>query len=374
MLPVSAISDAANKLRSILLDQIDDLDDVKRIKIGHPKDTFDDMKKDLNHLNLFFYNVKFDGYPADGLSDDPFYVRLHCLITAVGAKKESAVISSGENDLRLIGEVMRVLHEQPILSVDNGDNVEIAQLQIIPHSLDLDNLNHIWSTQGETAYRLSVAYEMSLAPIPLANATKPGALVGDPRIVSWGAMTRPVDQEKEGMISFKPGVEFLEIDTDRDDWIPHISFVEQIDVSYQELQYVFKVEADLSNELDILIAGEENAKLKLVWNVWRRKTDHSVVSWKEDIVDSVEPKEKEIKNDPGSTEPFFPNRIDPENIDSRRIVKAKLPDDVRLTDTKTWQAVLYAIYEWEHEEPLDSGNIVTTPIKSNSVLFYGVGA
>ena len=85
-------------------------------------------------------------------------------------------------------------------------------------------------------------------------------------------------------------------------------------------------------------------------------------------------KEKEIKNDPGSTEPFFPNRIDPENIDSRRIVKAKLPDDVRLTDTKTWQAVLYAIYEWEHEEPLDSGNIVTTPIKSNSVLFYGVGA
>ena len=88
MLPVSAISDAANKLRNLFLDQIDDLDDVKRIKIGHPKDTFEDMEKvkDKNQLNLFFYNVTYDGYPADGVSADPFYVRLHCLITAVGAK------------------------------------------------------------------------------------------------------------------------------------------------------------------------------------------------------------------------------------------------------------------------------------------------
>ena len=103
MLPVSAMSDAANKLRNLLLDRIDDLDDVKRIRIGHPKDTLEDMEKDKdkNHLNLFFYNVSYDGYPADGLSEDPFYVRLHCLITAVGAKKSSP--SAGENDLRLNG-------------------------------------------------------------------------------------------------------------------------------------------------------------------------------------------------------------------------------------------------------------------------------
>ncbi len=378
MLPVSAMSDAANKIRNLLAAQIDYLN-VGQIKIGHPKDTIGLLPAEMNFLNLFFYNVQYDGYPSDSSSEDPFYARLYCLITAVGIATDTQVnstivtLSAGEMDLRLIGEVIRVLHEHPVISVNSGDNVEIAQLQVVPHTLNLDNLNHIWSTQGDTGYRLSVAYEMSLAPIPLAKAVQPSPMVGDPQFVVWGAMTRPVDKEKEGLISLKPGVEFFEIDTDREDWMPHISFVEQIDASNKELQYVFKVEGELTNDLDILIAGKENAKLKLVWNVWRRKTDHSVIAWKEDIADSVEPKEKEIKNDSGSLEPFFPNRIDPDNIDARRVVKAKLPDDVKHADNKTWQAVLYAIYEWEHEEPLDSGNIVKTPIKSNPLLCYGVG-
>ena len=373
MLPVSALSDAANKLRGLLLSQIDDIEEIKQLKIGHPKETFDDMDSDLNNLNLFFYDIRFDGYPADGLSDDPFYVRLYCLITAVGANNVSTAISAGENDLRLIGEVMRVLHEHPILSIDRGDNVEIAQLQIIPHLLDLDNLNHIWSTQGDTAYRLSVAYEMSLAPVAMAIAAEPSPLVATPQMLSWGAMNRLMNEDKAGVISLKPGVEYFEIDTDREDWVPHISYVEQILASPPELQNVFKIEGGLTRELDILVAGKENATLQLVWNVWRRKVDHSIVAWREGIPDQVPPQEKEISNAPGSAVPFFPNRIDPDDIDSRRIVKAKLPDDIALADTKAWQAVLYAVHEWEHEEPLGSGNRVVTGIISNPVLFYGIG-
>ena len=373
MLPVSALSDAANKLRGLLLSQIDDIEEIKQLKIGHPKETFDDMDSDLNNLNLFFYDIRFDGYPADGLSDDPFYVRLYCLITAVGANNVSTAISAGENDLRLIGEVMRVLHEHPILSVDRGDNVEVAQLQIIPHLLDLDNLNHIWSTQGDTAYRLSVAYEMSLAPVPMAIAVEPSPLVATPQMLSWGAMNRFMNEENTGVISLKPGVEYFEIDTDKEDWIPHISYIEQIPASIPELQYVIKVGGDLTSDLDILIAGKENATLQLVWSVWRRKADHSIVAWREGIPDQALPEEKEISNTPGSIIPFFPNRIDPGDIDSRRVVKAKLPDDIALADTKTWQAVLYAVHEWEHEEPLGSGNRVITGMISNPVLFYGVG-
>ncbi|MCK5354625.1 MAG: DUF4255 domain-containing protein, partial [Methyloprofundus sp.] len=273
----------------------------------------------------------------------------------------------------LIGEVMRVLHEHPILSIDRGDNVEIAQLQIIPHLLDLDNLNHIWSTQGDTAYRLSVAYEMSLAPVAMAIAAEPSPLVATPQMLSWGAMNRLMNEDKAGVISLKPGVEYFEIDTDREDWVPHISYVEQILASPPELQNVFKIEGGLTRELDILVAGKENATLQLVWNVWRRKVDHSIVAWREGIPDQVPPQEKEISNAPGSTVPFFPNRIDPDDIDSRRIVKAKLPDDIALADTKAWQAVLYAVHEWEHEEPLGSGNRVVTGIISNPVLFYGIG-
>lgn len=362
LLPVSAMSDAANKLRNVLSKKIDVLKDVKQIRIGHPKDTFDGLGADgLIYLNLFFYNVQYDGYPSDGLSEDPFYVRLYCLITAVSGKTSKP--SPGENDLRLIGEVMRVLHQQPVISVDGGTNGEIAQLQIVPHPLNLDNLNHIWSTQGDTAYRLSVAYEMALAPIPLTKAVERSSLVGDSQMVAWGAMTRPPEKEKDGVISLKPKVEYLEIDTDSEDWMPHICLfkrVEHIDASHEDLHYVLKVEGNLDGEMDVLIAGKNNGKVKLVWNVWRRKTDNSIVAWKEDIPDSVLPVEKEIKDDPGSSEPFFPNRIDPNDIDSRRIIKVKLPDDIKKSDTKTWQAVLHAIHEWNHEEPAGSGEFVTT--------------
>lgn len=381
MLPASSLSRAAHGLRDLLMKRIEEFDDIDRIKIGHPGDTIKDLE-DLNEncLNLFFYDVNYDGYPSDGTSENPFYVRLHCLITAVGHKSQEPEeagsnnqrdVSKGENELRLIGEVMRILHEQSVLSVDDDDHHEIAQLQVIPYTMNLDSLNHIWSTQSDTSYRLSVAYEMALAPVPHTLPSDISPLVGDSRMVSWGTMTRPPAKEKDGAISLKPAVEYLEIDTSGEEWMPHICFVEQIDASQKKLHYVFKVEGNLDETMDILIAGRNNGKVTLVWNIWRRKTDNSIVAWKEDIPDSVPPTEKEIKNEAGPTVPFFPNRIDPDDIDPRRIVNVKLPDDVKESDTKTWQATLHAIREWNYEEPAGTGEFKTTIIKSNPVLLYG---
>lgn len=369
MLPVSALSDAANKLRILLAGSIDTLS-AAEIRIGHPKETFVGMLTDKNHLNLFFYNINYDGYPADGLSSNPFYVRLHCLITAVGAKANGST-SAGENDLRLIGEVMRVLHEQPVISLDGGTTDKVAKLEIVPHPLNLDNLNHIWSTQGDTAYRLSVAYEMALAPIPLAREVDSSPRAGDLKTLSWGKMTRPSEKEKVTLVSDRPRVGFLEVDVDTEDWVPHISLVETIDSTHQELHYVFKVEGNLNSKLEVLIAGKDMGKVKLYWNVWRRKSDNSTDAWKENIADGEAPPVKEIKNSPGSTKPFFPNRIDPDDIDPRRIFKVKLPADIRAAETKTWQAMLHAIHEWSHEEPAGNGNTIVTNIKSNAILLYG---
>ena len=189
MLPVSSLSSAAYGLRDLLIRQIDELDDVTHIRIGHPGDNIKDLEdSDQNCLNLFFYDVNYDGYPADGSSDNPLFVRLHCLITAVGNKTSepespgspnSRDVSRGENELRLIGEVMRTLHEQPLLAVSDVDGNPVASLQVVPHTMNLDNLNHIWSTQTDISYRLSVAYEMSLAPVPLARPAEASPLVGD---------------------------------------------------------------------------------------------------------------------------------------------------------------------------------------------------
>ena len=272
MLPVSAISDAANKLRTLLLSGIDDLAEVKQIRIGHPKDTLEDMdkEKDKNHLNLFFYNVSYDGYPADGLSDDPFYVRIHCLITAVGAKSGAQnAPSPGENDLRLIGEVMRILHEQPVVSVDRGQNNVIARLQIVPHPLNLDDLNHIWSTQGDTAYRLSVAYEMALAPIPLAEAVARSPIVGEVGTLVQAHMERtPMPAGGFGIETRAPVVPRVAVDAEKEPgWSPHICFYNPTSNSLVYTYLVPKAQLPQSGplQLKVMLAGKLSEPVDLVW-------------------------------------------------------------------------------------------------------------
>ena len=381
MLSASSLSTAAYSLRNLFLQNIDELDDINYIRIGHPADNIGDLDDaEENCLNLFFYDINYDGYPADGSSDNPFYVRLHCLITAVGHKSKEPEspgsnnerdVSKGENELRLIGEVMRILHEQPLLSISDAKGNEIAVLQIVPHTMNLDNLNHIWSTQTDVSYRLSVAYEMALAPVPNTIPSETSPLVGDPQLVIWGKMKRKKEKVKDGLMSLQPNVEYVEVDTGVDRWMPHICYVETLTDASKKLHYVFKVEGDLSTALDIVIAGKAGCKVKLFWNVWRKKTNNSVVAWKEYIVDIETPPEKTIATPIDSTDTFVLGRIDPHNISTRSIFQVRLPADVNAADTKTWQAVLHAVREWSHKDPADPSQTITTPIKSNTVLFYG---
>lgn len=340
MLPVSALSDAANKLRSLLLAQIDDLDDAKRIKIGHPKDTFEEIEKvkDKNQLNLFFYNVGYDGTPADGSSEDPFYVRLHCLITAVGAKNGSP--SAGENDLRLIGEVMRVLHQHPVISVDDLAQEEIAQLQVVPHPLNLDNLNHIWSTQGDTAYRLSVAYEMALAPVPLAKAVEKS-----PRIAEIGVRVEP-DMDPEPLPANGFGIEIsttiipkVTVNTRRSDWSPRICFVDETKecLTYTLLVPTSQLPAAGSLSLKVLVAGKPSDQIELVWESWNPST-----GWQ--------------KADASQTETLDTDSIDPEAYDPTLAVDIDLPIQDK------GQATLYAERAWQRPD----GSTVT--LRSNPLL------
>jgi hypothetical protein len=280
MVAISSLSVAANELRTLLQQEIAGLD-VDQIRIGHPKDTFDDMKKDKNHLNLFFYNVQYDGYPSDGLSEDPFYVRLYCLITAVGAKKGSP--SPGENDLRLVGEVMRVLHEHSVISVDGGNNGEIAQLQIVPHPLNLDNLNHIWSTQGDTAYRLSVAYEMALPPIPLAEAVERSSLVGEIGTRVQGDMDRePLPAGGFGITASGPIVPGIKVDASRSNWTPHVCFV-YLNACTYTLAFKKGSQALMDFLPRIWVAADANARIDLVWEKWQSDSGWQVVSRRKDI-------------------------------------------------------------------------------------------
>ena len=239
-----------------------------QILIGHPslaKDV-DDASKQF--LNLFFYRVEHGAYPADGASDAPFYVRFFCLVTALGAKETvgGATVSAGENDLRLMGAVMQALHEQPILVLQDDGGADVAQMQVVLHTLSLDDLNHIWSTQGDTPYRLSVGYELALLPVPLENAPARGPRVGAIGIDVRASIGRqPLPPAGFGADARAPEVPMVQVDSSRADWVPHICWL----AADGTLQYSLVFPADaLPANLQAIPLGAPGSDVELHWELW----------------------------------------------------------------------------------------------------------
>src|SRR6185369_6232797 len=137
----------------------------RQIVIGPPsaaaREQEGDSSKAQDLVNLFFYRVEYDGYPADATDRDPTYWRAHCLLTPFCLSDTAGNgVSGGEKELRLIGGIMDTLHAQPFVRVRNEASEEIAALQVVPSQLSVDDLNHVWATQGELPYRLSIGYEL----------------------------------------------------------------------------------------------------------------------------------------------------------------------------------------------------------------------
>ena len=90
----SAVSVATLHFRSFLAENIAGLGQVA---IDHPKNALATIDPSKQNLNLFVHRLAFSGYPADGSRDDPLYVSLHCLITAMGTEERSgrSVVTAG---------------------------------------------------------------------------------------------------------------------------------------------------------------------------------------------------------------------------------------------------------------------------------------
>ncbi|MCP3952320.1 MAG: DUF4255 domain-containing protein, partial [Desulfobacterales bacterium] len=223
----NAISIAARNLRTYMAGRLGINED--NILIGHPGIAADtaDANPGSQFVNLFFFRVEHGGYPADAGKTDPFYIRLHCLITAFGNNETGSggtiTVSAGENDLRLIGGVMEHLHAGPILEVKDLTDNTVAQLQIILSPFDTNDINNIWSTQVDTPYRLSVAYELAMAPIPLAEAkdtTKKVAYIG---VHAASDMAEPTLTEEGLGIQVQAGYAAkVDVNTDPEAYAPHV--------------------------------------------------------------------------------------------------------------------------------------------------------
>ncbi|MEU1405976.1 DUF4255 domain-containing protein [Streptomyces sp. NPDC005728] len=125
---------------------------------------------------------------------------LQYLITAYGDETELV----GQ---RLIGSVVRTLHETPILPKDvielagekpylaDSDLAEAAQrVRFTPTVMDIDETSKLWGMLYQTPYALSVVYQASLVLIDGLGTPEPAKPVERPevRVLPFGAPGAPV--------------------------------------------------------------------------------------------------------------------------------------------------------------------------------------
>jgi len=367
MIPVSSMSVTARYLRQILADSIEDVN-VNNIYISNPKDLSVDNTEQC--LNLFFYRVDYSGYPADGTPDNPVYVKMFCLITALGADEtigegdNQETIMAGENDLRLIGEVIHVLHENAIIQlISEGYPLH---LQAIFTPMSLDDLNHLWVTQGNTdnAYRISVAYEFSLAPIPLTTPVSRTPRVGGIGLEVDGHMRMRFMPETGFPTTINtPDVPRVEVNTDRPDWTPHICFVQ---LASQTPVYVIHMQDDtIPATFDVLLAGAAGSQVRFIWETWQWDYNDNSGGWNE-AVDDVTTPFANLPEDSDPTNSYTANIVDPENIDLRQHFQVSLPFDTPPPVGVRRQAILYAIHEYQRPHPQSASELIR--IRSNPLL------
>lgn len=155
----------------------------------------------INMVNLFLYrvspntgwsNLNYPSHDSRGnrISNPPLALDLHYLITVFGAEDYVAEI--------LLGYVMQILHETPILTSDAiqaslGGAVlstgtlppglqtasasdlahQFESIRITPHYIDMEEMSRIWSSAGGQ-YRTSVAYQVSVVLITAQKSTRSG--------------------------------------------------------------------------------------------------------------------------------------------------------------------------------------------------------
>ncbi|MCB1887879.1 MAG: DUF4255 domain-containing protein [Rhodocyclaceae bacterium] len=285
---------------------------------------------DTNHrLNLFFFRFEPSGFDADLLPGETWLLRMHCLATPFCVDENP--IPAGENDLRVIGEVLRHFHEAPVFDLDvDGDSFRI---QVIFLTLGLDQLNQLWSTQGDTPYRPSALFEVSLAPVIPRTPAVPAPLAG---ALGLGIRAR-MDAGTEGIVAGPPEVPAQAPDTSREDWLPALCLVDGTRC-LQSAAFAVGSPELATFAPQAWVAGDPGSQVSLRWERWDAAT-----GWQADP--------------PSPPFPVLDAAIDPDDVAGATLQAVTLP-----FVGQPGQMVLYA------ERSVQRFDGVTLTLRSNPVL------
>ena len=206
-----------------------------------------------------------------------------------------------------------------------------VRLQVVFQALSGDELNHLWSTQGDTAYRPSVAYEIALGPIVPSELG-----IGSPLVGAIGAETHATMEARYAPFSgtaMPPPVTATTVETRLESWAPRICFVHANACAQSLALALGSVPASLA----VWVAGETSTSVSLRWEVW--DTD----GWRQ----------------AGPTLDTTPisSGIDPEAIPNSGLVDMGLA----FTD-HAGQGVLYAVHTYTRASDLEQAQVRSNPL------------
>jgi len=259
-LPESSLSMICNAIGDFVRNGVNAATNNITVSIAAPAEVAEDDSQ--HRINLFFYRFEPAGIQSAVRPDEFWRMRLFCLITTFGIDEDD--IPAGENDLRLLGEVMRIFHEQPVLAAVNIGDLSI-RLQAIFTPVTDEQINQVWSTQSDTVYRPSVIYELALMPVI------PAELRSDPPLV--GSLGHQVfaDQSQRfagfsGNVS-GPRVPFYQVDITNPQWVPQLCWIFQ-DTCVHTLSFDVDSPEFAGFSPQVWVAGDNGGTVDLIWEIW----------------------------------------------------------------------------------------------------------
>ncbi|HEV8579147.1 MAG TPA: DUF4255 domain-containing protein [Thermoanaerobaculia bacterium] len=266
-LPASSLSQVCRSIADFVSNRLEAAQRNIQVRIGSPASAAPAQNDTDHRVNLFFYRIEPNGFGPAAAPDETWLLRLSCLVTTFGVEEDQ--ISAGENDLRLLGGVLSAFHERPILDpvAINGTTV---RPQVVFQPLGMEDINHLWATQGEVAYRPSVAYEMALVPVPPRTPRIGGPMVGG---VSFEVRSGVEHSGAPfaGQELLPPPVIAREVDTRREDWAPRICFVAS-GACVESVSFAVGSPELAAFAPRVWVAGIDGAAVRLRWEIWDAQT------------------------------------------------------------------------------------------------------
>jgi len=267
------------------------------VTIGAPGINVSSMNN-TNTINLFFYRFEHSGFDADAMPTDIQYLRIMCFITAFGVDEDTddddaVELNAGFNELKMLSQVMRLFQENPVLLMEGDDENEFWHTQFIHRPLADEQINQIWSSQGDTIYRPSLVYEIALAPIEPLKKIKTQPLVASYGVNTSADMGSYYNSWPVGRDLNYPAASSISIDTANPKWAPAAVMVTGPDAARTaELSLNYEVpvvggNADFSSfpQIDIWIAGDtvKSGDLAIVGQLYESPRDNDNEEYWNDI-------------------------------------------------------------------------------------------